>query len=65
VLTVRRAVAGNSSRKQRWRARLMPPSTLAPVMAALRQAPDIFGWLDAAGLRIRRMVLSKSARSEA
>jgi transglutaminase-like putative cysteine protease len=65
VLTVRRAVARNSSRKQRWRARLFPPSTLAPVLAALRQAPDIFGWLDAAGLRIRRMVLSKGTRSEA
>jgi transglutaminase-like putative cysteine protease len=60
VHTVRRAIARHSSRGQRWRARLMPASTLAPVLAALRQAPDIFGWLDAAGLRIRRMVLARA-----
>jgi hypothetical protein len=54
---VRRAVARNASRGQRWRARLAPASTLAPVWAGLRQAPDVFGWLDAAGLRVRRSVL--------
>jgi transglutaminase-like putative cysteine protease len=50
---VRRALARNASWVQRWRARLMPASTLAPVLSALRQAPDTFGWLDAAGLRMR------------
>jgi transglutaminase-like putative cysteine protease len=55
--TVRRAVARNATRRQRWQARLMPASTLGPVWAALRQAPDVFGWLDAAALRMRRSVL--------
>ena len=55
--TVRRAVALNATAGQRWRARLLPASTLAPVLAALRQAPDVFGWLDAAGLRLRRSAL--------
>ena len=54
---VRQAVARSASRRQRWRARLAPTSTLAPVLAALREAPDVFGWLDAAGLRVRRSVL--------
>jgi transglutaminase-like putative cysteine protease len=53
VQTVRRAIASDASRGQRWRARLFPPSTLAPVLAGLRQAPDVFGWLDAASLRLR------------
>jgi transglutaminase-like putative cysteine protease len=52
--TVRRALARNVGRPQRWRARLLPASILDPVLAGLRQAPDAFGWLDAAGLRIRR-----------
>lgn len=56
-LTVRRALARNATRGQRWRARLVPASTMGPVVAALRQAPDVFGWLDAAGLRVRRSVL--------
>jgi transglutaminase-like putative cysteine protease len=55
--TVRRAVALNATAGRRWRARLLPASTLAPVLAALRQAPDVFGWLDAAGLRLRRSAL--------
>ena len=50
----RRALARNASLVQRWRARLLPASTLAPVLAALRQVPDVFGWLDAASLRVRR-----------
>jgi transglutaminase-like putative cysteine protease len=56
-LAVRRAVARNATRWQRWRARLLPASTLDPVWAAMRQAPDVFGWLDAAALRMRRSVL--------
>jgi len=50
----RRAMARHASPAERWRARLLPASILAPVLAALRQAPDVFGWLDAAGLWIRR-----------
>jgi transglutaminase-like putative cysteine protease len=50
---VRRAVAKAVTGRQRWRARLLPASTLNPVGAWLREASDVFGWLDAAGLRIR------------
>jgi transglutaminase-like putative cysteine protease len=53
---VRRAVAKGMTGRQRWRARLLPPSTVNPVGAWLREAADVFGWLDAAGLRIRRTV---------
>jgi transglutaminase-like putative cysteine protease len=51
---VRRAVAKAVTGRQRWRARLLPASTLNPVGAWLREAADVFGWLDAAGLRIRQ-----------
>jgi transglutaminase-like putative cysteine protease len=54
--TVRRALAKQVTGRQRWRARLLPASTLNPVGAWLREAADVFGWLDAAGLRIRRAV---------
>src|SRR5712692_7016966 len=53
VTTIRRAVAARAGRPARWRARLAPPSALVPVRAGLQQALDVFGWLDAAGLRIR------------
>jgi len=51
---VRRAVAKAVAGRQRWRARLLPASVLNPVGAWLREAADVFGWLDAAGLRIRQ-----------
>jgi transglutaminase-like putative cysteine protease len=51
---VRRGIARSVRRTERWRARLLPASALAPVLAGLRQAPDAFGWMDAAGLRVRR-----------
>ena len=54
--TVRRAVAKAVTGRQRWRARLLPASTLNPVGAWLREAADVFGWLDAAGLRIRKSI---------
>jgi transglutaminase-like putative cysteine protease len=53
VAVVRRAVAATASRPARWRARLLPPSAVVPVRSGLQQALDVFGWLDAAGLRIR------------
>jgi transglutaminase-like putative cysteine protease len=56
VDTIRRAVAATSSPPARWRARLLPPSALVPMRAGLQHALDIFGWLDAAGLRIRGQV---------
>jgi transglutaminase-like putative cysteine protease len=52
--TVRRAVAQAVTGQQRWRARLLPASVLHPVGAWLREAADVFGWMDAAGLRIRQ-----------
>jgi hypothetical protein len=62
---VRRAVALNATAGQRWRARLLPASTLAPVLSALRQAPDVFGWLDAAGMRLRRSAPGSRVRRTA
>jgi transglutaminase-like putative cysteine protease len=53
VQTVRRALARTVTRRQRWRAWLLPASVTAPVLAGLRQIPDAFGWLDAAGLGAR------------
>ena len=56
VAIVRRALAAEASRTARWRARLLPMSALAPVRAGMQHALDVFGWLDAAGLRVRRQV---------
>jgi len=56
VTAIRRAIAAKTGRAARWRARLLPPSALVPVRSGLQQALDVFGWLDAAGLRVRRRV---------
>ncbi len=56
VAAIRRVIAADASRMARWRARLLPPSALLPVRAGLQQALDVFGWLDAAGLRVRGRV---------
>jgi transglutaminase-like putative cysteine protease len=56
VTTIRRVISADASRPARWRARLLPPSALAPARAGLQQALDVFGWLDAAGLRVRGRV---------
>jgi transglutaminase-like putative cysteine protease len=53
VLTVRRALSRKVTRAARWRARLLPASTLRPVRAGLQQSLDVFGWLDAAGQKLR------------
>jgi transglutaminase-like putative cysteine protease len=50
---VRRALAQEADWPVRWRARLLPASMLAPVRPALQHALDVFGWMDAAGLRFR------------
>jgi hypothetical protein len=42
-----------SGRAARWRARLLPASTLAPAGVALQQALDVFGWMDRITLRRR------------
>jgi transglutaminase-like putative cysteine protease len=59
---VRKAAAAGATGRQRWRARLLPASTVGPVLAGLREAADVFGWLDAAGLRIRRAVSGAPGR---
>jgi TgpA N-terminal domain/Transglutaminase-like superfamily/Domain of unknown function (DUF4129) len=48
---VRRAVSANSGRAARWRARLVPPSSLRPVRAAALHALDVFSWMDVAAHR--------------
>jgi hypothetical protein len=48
---VRRAVSANSGRAARWRARLVPPSSLRPVRAAAQHALDVFSWMDLAAHR--------------
>jgi len=50
VATVRRALARNSPRRTRWRARLAPASTLRPVREAARQGFGLLtGWAPNAG----------------
>lgn len=56
VTVIRRAVAARAGRLARWRAWLLPPSALVPVRSGLQHALDVFGWLDAAGLRVRGRV---------
>ncbi len=48
---VRREVAARASRLGRWRARLLPPSSLRPVRAAAQHGLDVFGWMDVAAHR--------------
>ncbi len=50
---IRRALAHEADRTGRWRARLLPASMIAPIRPALQHALDVFGWMDAAGLRLR------------
>jgi transglutaminase-like putative cysteine protease len=49
----RRALVHQASRAERWRARLLPASVLTRIRPALQHALDVFGWMDAAGLRLR------------
>ncbi len=56
VTVIRHAVAASVGAPARWRARLLPPSVLILMRAGLQQALDVFGWLDAAGLRVRGRV---------
>jgi transglutaminase-like putative cysteine protease len=50
---IRRALAREADWTGRWRARLVPTSMLTPVRVAMQHALDVFGWMDAAGLRFR------------
>lgn len=62
VNTVRHAIAAEADATMRWRARLMPQSTLKPARIAVQNALDVFGWMDAAGLRLRHSKLGQRAR---
>jgi transglutaminase-like putative cysteine protease len=50
---VRRALWREAGWLARWRAWLLPASTLTPIRQGLQQSLDVFGWMDAAGLRLR------------
>ena len=48
ISLVRRALARSATRRERWRARLLPASTLQPLLAGLRQAAGLLtGWTPA------------------
>jgi len=50
VTLVHRALARSANRRERWRARLLPASTLRPLRAGFRQAAGLLtGWMPAAG----------------
>jgi transglutaminase-like putative cysteine protease len=55
VGVIRRALAADATRGARWRARLLPPSAVTPALSGLGQALDVFGWLDALGVRVRKL----------
>jgi transglutaminase-like putative cysteine protease len=50
---IRRALYRSADWKTRWRARLLPASTITLMWSGLQHALDVFGWMDAAGLRLR------------
>ncbi len=50
---VRRALSREADWAARWRAWLLPTSTLTPIRHGLQHLLDVFGWMDAAGLRLR------------
>ena len=51
--TFRRALSREADWAARWRAWLLPTSTLTPIRHALQQSLDVFGWMDVAGVRLR------------
>jgi hypothetical protein len=50
---VRRALAQEAGWQGRMRAVLFPRSVLNPVSEGLQHALDVFGWMDALGLKFR------------
>jgi len=53
---IRRALAREADWPTRWRARLFPASTIALIRTGLQHALDVFGWMDAAGMRLRNSI---------
>jgi transglutaminase-like putative cysteine protease len=50
---IRRALYRQATWPERWRARMLPASMLAPVRTGLQHVLDVFGWMEAAGQRFR------------
>jgi transglutaminase-like putative cysteine protease len=50
---IRRALTREADWTGRWRARLVPTSMVTPIRLALQHVLDVFGWMDAAGLKFR------------
>jgi transglutaminase-like putative cysteine protease len=61
---IRRALAREADWTGRWRARLVPTSMVVPIQSALQHVLDVFGWMDAAGLRFRGRVLGGPQQQE-
>jgi transglutaminase-like putative cysteine protease len=61
---IRRALAREADWTGRWHARLMPTSMLTPIRPALQHALDVFGWMDAAGLRFRGRAFGGAQQQE-
>jgi transglutaminase-like putative cysteine protease len=59
--TVRKALAREAGWAQRWRSRVLPASVLEPLRDGLQHALDIFGWMDAARLRLHGRGLGTEA----
>jgi transglutaminase-like putative cysteine protease len=53
---IRQALSREASWAARFRATLLPRSTLDPVRDLLAHALDVFGWMDVAGLRLRSTI---------
>jgi hypothetical protein len=56
VAHVRRALASSVSRRDRLRARLVPPSTLHAARQLGQRASEIFSWLDSSWPTVRRQL---------
>ncbi|HSZ42261.1 MAG TPA: DUF3488 and transglutaminase-like domain-containing protein [Trebonia sp.] len=54
IATIRHVIAASASRRARWRARVFPPSVVAPAMIALSQATDAFGRLNVSRVPLRK-----------
>ena len=60
TITVRRAISEEADRRVRWRARLLPTSTLTPIWRGAQHSLDVFGWMDVAGGRLRARLRHQS-----
>jgi transglutaminase-like putative cysteine protease len=63
VATVRRAVAKSCDPGARWRARVLPASSLRPAWAALQNALDVFSWMDMITTGLRRQASGRRSQT--